>query len=287
MKVNGCDCSIVLKTKHHEFDVPYSQETIREAVSILQEEASIEGDGVCRAIQKKSGVIGCIVTPLTIGTAPLLLYLAMGSAELPVFVSETRKLYRYQLTLRPLENSGDFDLIQDRKNERRAFKNCRVNSFELRFEREQAVKLKLDICGESSPKAYLYTDIYKRETDERFNSNYVDYKFNGYENTNIYGLTLSCKKEGGTKTELWIRRTLNKGSDFPNNIEEVIITARLMRDKYEYMHFGIFRLTLKKLVLVSDETNVNSTDTVIGPIRYYVSGFVNTEVFLSGDEVIA
>ena len=46
--VKGCDCSIVIRTSHHEFDVPYSEETIREAVSLLQEEASIEGDGTAR-----------------------------------------------------------------------------------------------------------------------------------------------------------------------------------------------------------------------------------------------
>jgi len=75
----------------------------------------------------------------------------MGSAGLPVFVSETRNLYRYQLNLLPLENSDCFDLIQDRSinneqlamsNERKLYEGCRVNGFELRFEREQAIKLK-------------------------------------------------------------------------------------------------------------------------------------------------
>ncbi|MDR2965816.1 MAG: hypothetical protein LBU88_08580, partial [Treponema sp.] len=88
--VNGCDCSIIIKTTHYDTDIPYSDETLREAVSILQEEASIEGDGVCRGIRKVSGVTGCVVTPLTIGTAPLLLYLAMGAVGKPVFISETR-----------------------------------------------------------------------------------------------------------------------------------------------------------------------------------------------------
>jgi hypothetical protein len=152
----------------------------------------------------------------------------------------------------------------------------------LRFEREQAIKLKLDICGERSPQAYLYTDTYKRETGERFNSNYVDYKFNGSEYTNIYGLTLSCKKEGGTKTEIWIRRSLEEGKELPENIEELEISARLIRTQYEQRHYGLFRITIKKLVLISDGTNVNSSDTVIGPIRYYVAGTVNTEVFTSG-----
>jgi hypothetical protein len=121
MPVNGCDCSIVIKTAYREFGLPYSVETIREAYSLLQEEAAIEGAGVCGAIRKKGGVTGCVVTPLSIGTAPLLLYLAMGSAGLPLFVSETRNVYRYQLNLVPMEGGAVFDLVQDRNGERRLF----------------------------------------------------------------------------------------------------------------------------------------------------------------------
>jgi hypothetical protein len=114
MPVNGCDCSIVVKTTHIEKDIPYSDETLREAVSFLQEQASIEGDGVCRGLRKSCGVTGCVVTPLTIGTAPLLLYLAMGACGNPLFVSETRNLYKYSLDLLPTEDTEHFDLIQDR-----------------------------------------------------------------------------------------------------------------------------------------------------------------------------
>jgi hypothetical protein len=70
MVVNGRDCLIVIKTQYREVGIPYSEETIREAVSLLMEEAPIEGDGSCRAIRKSGGVTGCVVTPLTIGTAP-------------------------------------------------------------------------------------------------------------------------------------------------------------------------------------------------------------------------
>ena len=287
MKINGCDCSIVIKTTHHEFDVPYSEETIREAVSVLQEEAAIEGDGVCKAITKKSGVTGCIVTPLTINTASLLLYLAMGSAGLHNYVTETKGLYRCTLNLLPLEDTNGFDLIQDRGNERRVFEQCRVNSFELRFEKEQMVKLKLDICGERSASAYLYTDIVKRKSEERFYGNNVFFMINGFDYKYIYGLTLHVKKDTGTKTEIWIRRSLKKGKELPAIIENLTITARLMRDKYEYRHYGCFRITLKELVAVSDETNVNSSDTVIGPCRYYVSGGVVSEVFIFGEEKIS
>jgi hypothetical protein len=267
-------------------DVPYSEETLRDAVSLLVEEAAIEGNGSCKAIRKNCGVTGCVVTPLTIGTAPLLFYLAMGSAGNPVFVSETRNLYRYTINLLPMEDTDLFDLIQDRGGERRLFESCRVKGFELRIMRDEAIKLKLDITGEQYPVVYPYKETLAKESGERFSGNGVTYKINSEEFKNIYGVTLTSKKEGGTKTELWIKRALNTGPDLPHIIDELTITAQLLRDKYEHRHFGTFRITIKRLVLTSDETNINSGDTVIGPLRYYVADTVNAEVFTPEDEVI-
>ncbi|MDR2434211.1 MAG: hypothetical protein LBD47_06560 [Treponema sp.] len=279
MLVNGCDCLIVIKTQYREVGVPYAEETIREAVSLLTEEAAIEGDGLCRAIRKSGGVTGCVVTPLTIGTAPLLLYLAMGSAGLPLYVSETRNIYRYKLDLLPMENSTRFDLVQERGGERKLYTVCRVNGFELRFNRGEAIHLKLDIKGERPPEIYPYADPLPRESGERFMGDRVTYRINGTEYHNIYGLTLSTEKESGTRTELWIKRSLEQGPDIPGIIEELTITAQLLRDKYEYRYFGMFRITLTRLVLISDETSIDSADGVIGPLRYYVAGTVNAEVF--------
>src|SRR5215469_1445396 len=251
MNVQGCDCSIVVKTTHRETDIPYSDETLREAVSILQEEAAIEGDGVCRGIRRSSGVTGCVVTPLAIGTTPLLLYLAMGAAGNPAFISETRNLYKHHLDLLPTEDTEHFDLIQDRGGERLFYEGCRVQGFELRIMREETIKLKLEICGERPPRVYPYQDTFIKEKEERFNGDYVTYKINGQEYKNIYGLTLLSKKIGGTKTELWIKRALQYGTDIPDIIDEMSFTAQLLRDKYEYRHFGTFRITLKRLVLIS------------------------------------
>jgi len=291
MKVQGRDCTIVIKTTHKEdnqrlLDVPYSEETIREAVSILQEEAAIEGDGNCKAIIKKNGVTGCVVTPLTIDTVPLLLYLAFGSAGKPIYVSQTRNVYNSKLNLLPLEDTECFDLIQDRKNERRVFEDCRIQGFEFRIENDNAIKLKLDVCGERSAKTYLYTDDVDKTTGERFKSNCVDYYINGKENHFIYGITLSVKKTGGVKTEIWIKRILPVGNELPECIDEFIIIARLLSTKYEFSNYGLFSIKLKNLVLISDETNINSSDTVIDPLRYYVSGGVSATVHTVSDEVI-
>jgi hypothetical protein len=286
MLVNGCDCTIVIKTAHTEKDIPFVDETMREAVSVLEEEASIEGVGLCRAIKKNSGATGCIVTPLTIGTAPLLLYLAMGAVGKPVFVSGTRGIFQNNLDLLPMEDTEIFDLVQNRGNERRLYEGCRVKGFELRIMRGEAIKLKLDITSERSPTVFPYTDTFEKASGERFSGDCVTYRINAKEYKNIYGLTLVSKKVGGTRTELWIKRALERGSDLPETIEEIVITAQLLRDIYEYKRFGIFRITIKRLVLLSDETEINAVDTVVGPLRYYGAGTVSTEVFTVGEAII-
>jgi hypothetical protein len=286
MLVNGCDCLIVIKTQYQEMGVPYAVETLREAVSLLMEEAPIEGDGSCRAIRKSGGITGCVVTPLTIGTAPLLLYLAMGSANMPLYVSETRNLYVYRLNLLPVESGSRFDLVQERGDSRTLYEGCAVTGFELRFNRGEAVHLKLDIKGERPPEIYPYTDRLTTEGGERFSGDYVTYRINGNEYRNIYGLTLSTKKEGGAKTELWIKRSLEHGGDLSGIIDELTITAKLLRDNYEYRYFGMFRITLSRLVLVSDETSIDSADAVIGPLRYYAAGTIQAEVFTSTGETL-
>jgi hypothetical protein len=286
MLVNGCDCSIIIKTDHWEIDVPYSDETVREAVTLLQEEAPIEGDGVCRGLRKIRGVTGCVVTPLTIGTAPLLLYFAMGGADNPVFVSETRNLYLYRFDLLPTEDTKHFDLVQDRKSERRLYDGCRIQGFELRVIRDEAIKLKLDIVSDCPARAYPYTNTFEREAGERFKGDCVTYKINGQEYKIIYGITLVSKKQGGTKNIILIKREKNHGLDIPELIEEMTIMAQLLRDKHEYKYYGIFRITLKKLVLVSDETEINYDDTVIGPLRYYISGSASTDIFNPIGELI-
>jgi hypothetical protein len=87
---------------------------------------------------------------------------------------------------------------------------------------------------------YPYTDPLPRENGERFMGDRVTYRINGTEYRNIYGLTLSTKREGGTRTELWIKRALEQGPDVPGLIEELTITAQLLRDTYEYRYFGMF-----------------------------------------------
>jgi hypothetical protein len=294
MFVHGCDCLIVLKTSHIEIDIPYSSETVREHILFLREEPCIEGDEVCRGLIKSIGVTGCVVAPLILRNTPLLLLLAFGLADTSVFVSETRNVYKSRLELVPFEDSKLFDLIQSRKNNGGfLFEGCRVNAFELRIEREESIKLRIDVLSERNRKKYLFDEAFSREAEERFYGDCVTYELKDTSTgsvpegkTNIYGVTIVCKKDNGIKTEIQIRRVLENGSDIPAVIDEMIITARLLRDKYEERNYGTFSIHLKNLVLLSDETNVESPDAVMGMLRYYVNGSISADVFQSGDNAL-
>ncbi|AEF83049.1 hypothetical protein [Leadbettera azotonutricia] len=285
MSVQGRDCCITLKTQYREMGLPYSEETIREAVSILKEEAAIEGDGNCGAIRRSRGVTGCVVTPLSIETAPLLFVLALGRSGLPAFVSGTRVLYRHTVNLSAMESGLRFDLIQDRGAVRTLYEGCRVKDFELRIMRGEAIKLKLDIAGNFSPVCYPYPEKAAVYSGERFKEDGVKYRINGTEYKNIYGLTIATRKDGGTQTEVRIHRTMNS-AELPPIIETLEITAQLLHDHYDYRLYGAFRLNLSRLVLMADETAINAGDTVIGPLRYYCAGDFSADVFTTSEEVI-
>ena len=271
MNVQGRDCTLAVITTNREMDIPYSEETIREAVTLLEENPCIEGDGAYRAIRKNGGSVGCVVTPLALATAPLLLYLAMGDTRYSDLVSGTGDIYKHILDLLPTEETGPFGLVQYRGDERKYYPALRVTGFELRILRDENVKLKLDVSSEKSPALYPYQDAIPPEGGERFRGENVTYKINGTEYGGIYGLTLSVKKEGGTKTEVWLRRVLEQGADLPETIDELTVTARLLKDSYGERHFGAFRLTLRRLLLQSDETSIECPDSVIGPLRYFAN----------------
>jgi hypothetical protein len=283
---NGRDCTITLKTQYREMGLPYAEETIREAVSLLKEEAAIEGAGNCGAIRQSRGVTGCVITPLNIETAPFLFVLALGRSGLPVYVSGTQVLYRHSVNLSAMENGLRFDLIQDRGPVRTLYEGCRVRDFELRIMQGEAVKLKLDIAGEYPAVSYLYPDRPEVCEGERFKEDGVRYFLNGTEYKNIYRLTIAARKHGGTQTVLQIHRVLNTAMELPPIIETLEITGQLLRDQYAQRLYGMFRITLTRLVLMADETIIDSGDTVIGPVQYYCAGDFCVDTYSTSEGVI-
>ena len=60
MNVQGRDCSLTVMTTHTEMSIPYTEETIRENVTLLEEYPSIEGKGNVKAIRTPAGPLGAL-----------------------------------------------------------------------------------------------------------------------------------------------------------------------------------------------------------------------------------
>jgi hypothetical protein len=272
--INGSDCGILIKTKYQAADLPYSEESVRDAVSILK-----NWDGAF-AERRVNGVCGCVVTPLTIATAPLLLGFAMGTAGKLVIATNNKAIFRHTAELTNLRSAKKFDLIQDRGDRRVLFERCKVKRFELRIFRDEAIKLKIDLTSSTGGQEISTEPRQHREkNEERFNGNGVNYFVNGVAYKNIYGVTIRTWKDGGLCTEVRLHRILDDGCTFPDIVESLDIEAKLFCNTYEDGGFGMFKLSLANLVLMADETTVNSVGPVIGPLRYYVGGLVHCDVF--------
>jgi len=290
MTVNGRECVLVFRTSETALSISYAEETLREAVTLLEEYACIEGDGIARAIRQSCGLTGCVVMPLTIEATPLVLALAFGEAAPPVFVSETRELYRHTLRLVPAQQGLRFDVIQARRAVR-LFEGCRVVGFELRIMRSvtlepSALKLRLDIAGDSPPVDYSLFELPHTDCGERFKEDGVRYSIDGIEVSpnSIYGMTLTIRKTDSIHAEAYIHRALQ--NELPETIQTLCVTAKLFRTRYEGRHYGTFRITLTNLLLMSDETAVDSPGAVVGPLRYYCAGAVTADVFTDGEELV-
>jgi hypothetical protein len=219
------------------------------------------------------------------GTAPVLFTVMFGGCDEGVFVSETRGLYKYILTLCAVELSERFDLVKEGGTRQHVFSSCVCVGFELRIMRDNAIYAHVEI--ESEMRVVTNEKLKGKNEkweEERFRELGVSYVIDGVTVKNIYGATLKVRKksDSGVKTVIEIHRVL-KEDDLPSVIEDMTITARLFRDCYEERRVGTFSIHLSKLFLMGDETNIDCMDAVIGVVSYFVTGDVNAEIFTEGN----
>ncbi|MDR2865243.1 MAG: hypothetical protein LBV68_06525, partial [Spirochaetaceae bacterium] len=201
------------------------------------------------------------------------------------FVSETHNLYKHFINLEPIP--VQFNLVEKYCSHQNTFLSCIVKSFELRIHRNETIKLHLDIDGDTKAQTIpIIKEVVKRERSEYFSEIGATYKVDGINCNAIYSLIFSCDKTNGAKTKISIHRALQDEFLFPVVMETFTITSRLYRDEYETNRHGLFSITFTNLKLIADYTEVNTADTVIGPLRYVVCGDTQATVYNETTEAI-
>jgi hypothetical protein len=278
--VNGSDCVIRLKTGNAEAVIPFLSETLREKVFFSEEYAAIEGEGWRGGLAERAGTEGGVTTALTLDSAPAILGAAFGKNAGSFYISGTRNLYRRVFRLCAADEAPRFFLHERKGAEEKVYPECFCKAFELRVERDGAVRLHIDIGGDAVVETHVTEPAKKIVTDtERFKERGVAYFIDGKKYNSIYRFVLYCDKNNGCRTSVLIYRYLNIAFEPPDFIENLTLQANLFRDIYEPGQHGKFAVTLKDLRLLSDDTEVCAADAVIGALRYSVCGGASADAF--------
>jgi hypothetical protein len=289
--IHGNDVSFRLVASNCDIDVPFCGKTLRDKYDVLTGEAAIEGNGLRRSLTEKIGATGGFTTPLTLKTVPPILGAMFGDVKTSFFVSETRNLYQTDIKLCAADVSNRFTLVEEWGDTKKTYSDCVCSGFELRIHRGEAIKAHLDIDSSEIRNEELEMRNEKgagsREqgenalrfgSGERFKADWTSYFLDGNFYNNIYGATLSVNKRGGCKTVLTLQRVLER-IDLPSHLDFLLLSVRLVRERYEERRYGTFSVGLFNLDLISDGTEVNTADAVIGSLRYAVSGDVSADVY--------
>jgi hypothetical protein len=290
--VNGRDYTVRLGTENAEAALPFLSATLREKILFSEEYAPIEGEGWRGGITESAGTEGGFTTALTLESAPVILGAMFGKIKHVWYVSGTRDLYNHSFMLCASDEAVKFFLCEQCGETEKVYPECFCAGFELRIERDEAVKVRVDIDGNTTAETFhAVPAVQKMSNIERFNERGVEYFINQQKYNSIYRFVLSCDKSNGCRTQVLISRYLTIDNEPTAFIGNLTIHANLFRDRYEENQKGKFEITLTNLRLLSDNTEVSSADAVIGGLRYSVGGVEFVDTFMRGmgayDEVLS
>jgi hypothetical protein len=262
-----------MRTEKIEAAIPFLSKTLREKIFFCEEYAPIEGEGRRGGITGSAGTEGGFTAALTLESAPAILGAMFGKKKHAFYISGTRDLYNHSFILCASDSAMKFYLHESSGENEKVYPDCFCKGFELRIERDEAVKVHIDIDGGSKAETFNAVPAVKKMNNiERFKESGVEYFIDGKKYNSIYRFVLSCDKKNGCRTEVLIYRYLTIDNEPPAFIENLMIRANLFRDMYEENQHGKFAVTLTDLRLLSDDTEVCAADTVIGALRYSVTG---------------
>jgi hypothetical protein len=281
MTAAGRDCALILSAGNTRVSIPFSEETLRNRYRLIEEEPTLESDGRRGNRSEEAGAEGCFVTRLTISVVPLLFALAFGKEAGPVLVSETRSLWRHELSLDYRAAGVEFDAVSDRVFRIRLLRELRPLGWELRVQCGEAIYLKLDAEGdipieEGSPG--LLTPL---QDEECFRESGTRLSVNGTIVESTYGAYITVMRGSSCRTEIHLHRKARYEDAhlFQQRIEKLELDARLYRDEYEERHKGRFVIRVTDLVLLSEDAKPDSASEIVGPLRYIVAGELCAEVY--------
>ena len=278
--------SVIRENRENQI-IPATRNTLR-YVPLLLDKKPTAGKNIIENPQitgKK--VTGCIVTRMTVTTAPILLLLVTGEIELEGHRPQTRGIYYHELIT--LEKSLYYFGIETRgKNLIREYLDLIVESFELRGERGSAVYMKINVRGRTEHIVENIEVLEEIKSERYFFLNGNEISLNGQVIEDTAGFILEGKLLHETvKIHTFsIRRKETDHSDFSLMRDEISAELTFTNpEEYEAGYKAEFTVTLERLVYEGEESYPDSSGVWGRNFRYRVYGSLKVRVYTKTEEL--
>ena len=231
-------------------------------------------------------VTGCIVTRMTITTAPILLLLVTGEIEIEGHRPQTRGIYYHELITK--ESLYYFGIETKSETNIKEYLDLNVTSFELRGERGSAVYMKINVRGKTETKFENIEVLEEIKSERYFFLSGNEISINGQVIEDTAGFILEGKLLHETvKTHTFsIRRKETNHSDFSNMREEISAELTFTNpEKYEAGYKASFTVTLERLIYEGEESYPDAHGVWGRNFRYRAYGKLKVCVYTNTEEL--
>lgn len=278
--------SVIRENRENQI-IPATRNTLRYVPLLLDKKPTAGKNIILNPQITGRRVTGCIVTRMTITTAPILLFLVIGEIELEGHRPQTRGIYYHELIT--LDTSLYYFGIET-KNEThiKEYLELIVESFELRGERGSAVYMKINVRGRTETKLENIEVIEEIKSERYFFVRGNEISLNGQVIEDTAGFILEGTLLHETvKTHTFsIRRKETDHSDFSFMRDEISAELKFTNpEEYEAGYKAEFTVTLERLVYEGEESYPDTSGVWGRNFRYRVYGKLKVRVFTNTEEL--
>jgi len=278
---------LVIRDNRENQTIPATRNTMR-YVPLLLDKKPTAGKNITEHPQitgKK--VTGCIVTRMTITTAPILLLLVTGEIEIEGHRPQTRGIYYHELIT--LDTSLYYFGIETKgKTHIKEYLELIVESFELRGERGSAVYMKINVRGKTQTITENIEVMEEIKSERYFFVSGNEISLNGEIIEDTAGFILEGKllHETVKNHTFSIRRKETDHSDFSLMREEISAELTFTNpEEYEAGYKASFTVTLERLIYEGEESYPDASGVWGRNFRYRVYGKIKVRVYTNTEEL--
>jgi len=286
----GAECSLAIEIDGMSVALPFAEETLRMQPVVVKREPLLGMAAPRHQTVLREETTGCVVTRVGRTSLPALFRACFGSADAPVHIPETRRMFAVDFGLaEKFDGFPGFSLVADRGVEKLCYQALSARGFELRGLRDEPLYLRLDVSGREASTSF---EAMPELTEEEYfyfetGSVVVDgvsmpgvYEFALSVDTGLQRYACGWARNGEKAVTFTLHAPLDDSiaSFLERPRHTVELGFRLMNTFPEPDHAPTFSVRCENMVLRKEQKEPDSPDELCSPYAFVGRGGVSAKV---------